>query len=99
MVAELDALVDGALAVHPLSDAGLAQGVHGSLLEHAGAHALLDVLAVARLQHDGLDPVQVQQVGEQQAGRAGADDGDLGVYPHTSSAVSTIRRSLATSWS
>ena len=73
------------------------RAVHRALLEHAGAHPLLDVLAAARLEHDGLDPVQVQQVGEQQAGRAGADDADLGVYPHTSSAVSTIRRSLATS--
>jgi hypothetical protein len=41
----------------------------------------------------------VQQVGEQQAGGAGADDADLRVYPHTSCAVSTISRSLATSCS
>ena len=99
VVAQLDALVDRALAVHPLADAGLAQRVHRALLEHAGAHALHDVVLVAVLEHDGLDPVQVQQVSEQQAGRAGPDDGDLGVYPQTSCAVSTISRSLATSWS
>ena len=99
VVAQLDPLVDRALAVHPLSHACLAQRVHRALLEHAGAHALDHVLLVAVLEHDRLDPVQVQQVGEQQAGGAGPDDPDLGVYPQTSCAVSTIRRSLATSCS
>jgi hypothetical protein len=99
VVAQLDPLVDRALAVHPLADARLAQGVHRALLEHAGAHALDHVLLVAVLEHDRLDPVQVQEMREQQAGRAGADDADLGLYPQTSWAVSTIRRSLATSCS
>jgi hypothetical protein len=99
LVAQLDPLVDGALAVHALADPGLAQRVHRALLEHARAHALHHVVAVARLEHDRLDALQVQQVREQQAGGAGADDGDLGVYPQTSCAVSTISRSLATCWS
>jgi hypothetical protein len=58
---------------------------------------LLHVLAVADLEHDRLDAVEVEEVREQQAGRAGPDDGDRDVYPQTSCATSTIRRSLATS--
>ena len=42
---ELDPVVDDALALHPLADAGLAQQIDGALLEHAGADAVLDVLA------------------------------------------------------
>ena len=99
VVAQLDPFVERALAVHPLADAALAQRVHRALLEHTRAHALDHVLLVAVLEHDRLDPVQMQEMREQQAGRTGPDDADLGVYPQTSCAVSTTSRSLATSWS
>ena len=59
------------------------QQVDGALLEHAGAHALLDVLAAAVLEHDRLDAAQVQQVREQQPGGAGADDADLRPLLHS----------------
>ena len=45
-----------------------------------GADALLDVLAAARLEHDRVDALELQQAGEHQARRAGADDADL--RPH-----------------
>jgi len=75
---EMDASVDDPLALHPLPHAELAQQVHGSLLEHTGADPALDVVAVARLEHDALDPGGLQQTGERQTGGAGTDDPDLG---------------------
>ena len=36
--------------------------------------------AAAHFEHDRFDTLQVQQVGKQKAGRAGADDGDLGAH-------------------
>ena len=47
------------------------------MLEHAGPDAMLDILCVARLEDHRLDALQVKQMGEQQAGRAGADDAHL----------------------
>ena len=44
---EIDPVVDDALAIHPLADAGVAQQLDGALLEHAGADAVLDVVAAA----------------------------------------------------
>jgi len=78
--AQEDAVVHEALAVQALGDPELAQQFHGVLLEHARAHALLDVLALARLEHDRLDavPLQTQREGEPRGARA--DDPDL--RPH-----------------
>ena len=55
---QLDAVVDEALALHALADAGRGEQVDRALLEHAGADALLDVLAAARLEHDRLDALR-----------------------------------------
>ncbi len=74
---QLDAVVDEPLALHALADAGGGEQVDRALLEHAGADALLDVLAAARLEHDRVDPCELQQAGEREAGRPGADDPDL----------------------
>ena len=87
---QLDALVDEPLAPQPVADAHLDQQVDRALLEHAGADAALDVLAAARLEHDRLDPAQVQQVREHEPGRPGADDADL--RSHSSSVASTSRK-------
>ena len=45
-----------------------------------GAHALLAVGAAARLEDDRLDPRPLQQLRQQQPGRPGADDPDLGRF-------------------
>ncbi len=74
---QLDAVMDQALAQHPLPRAGADEGVHGALLQDAGPHPMLNVIAAAGLQDHRLDAAQVQEVGEQQAGRPGADDRDL----------------------
>ena len=65
------------LAGEPVADAELVQQVDRVLLEQPGADALLDVLAVARLEHDALDARALEQQGERQAGGSGADDADL----------------------
>jgi hypothetical protein len=55
-----DTVVHEALATHPRTDPGGIEQVRASLLEHAGAHAVLDVRAGARLDHDRLDPLEAQ---------------------------------------
>jgi hypothetical protein len=78
--AQLDAVLDEALAAQPLVKPQLGEQVNGALLEHAGADALLDVLAVPILKNDRLDPASVQQVRQQKPRRAAPDDTHL--RPH-----------------
>src|SRR5205823_11502465 len=78
---EVDALVDQALAIHPLPGAAPAQELDRALLEDAGPYPALDVLATAALQDDRLDPRPMQQVRQQQAGRPGADHAHLRPAP------------------
>ena len=82
---EMDAAVDDALPVGALADARVAEQVDRALLEHAGADPVLDVVAAAALEHDRLDARAVEQLGEREAGRAGADDPDL--RPHRSNSA------------
>jgi hypothetical protein len=78
--AQLDAVVDQALAVHARPGAALAQQIRCSLLEHAGTHTPLDILAVTMLEHDRVHTMPREQVGKGQPGGTGADDGDLGAH-------------------
>jgi hypothetical protein len=64
--------------VHAGAHAGLVQQVDADLLQDAGADAAQHVVAVCALDDHGVDAGLVQQLAEQQAGGAGADDGDLG---------------------
>ncbi len=75
--AQLDPVMDEALASHPVADARLDQQVHRALLEHACADPLLDVVAALDFDHDRLDAAQVQEVREQQARGPGPDDPHL----------------------
>ena len=85
---QVDAAVHDPLAPQPLRHTRPLEQVDGSLLEHAGADARLDVLAAAVLEHDRLDPGPVQQRSEDEPGGAGADDRDLGAQPrHDSSST------------
>ena len=86
---QLDAVVDQPLAVHPLAEPDLVHQVHRRLLEHARAHALLHVLAVARLEDHRLDAPQLQQPAEHQPGGAASDDRHLGT--HGPSIPDTVR--------
>ena len=75
---QLDAAVGEALAVEAIGEPELAQQLDGRVLEHAGAHAVLDVGPVALLEHDAVDVARREQVGEHEPGRTGADDRHLG---------------------
>ena len=77
---QLDAVVDDALALQPLARARLGQQVDRGLLEHAGPDAVLDVVAAARLDHDRLDALHTQDLGQRQPRWARADDADLGAH-------------------
>jgi hypothetical protein len=75
---QLDAVVHRAPVVHARAHAGLVQQVHRDLLQDAGADAAQHIVATLALQDHVVDAGLVQQLAEQQAGRACADDGDLG---------------------
>ena len=63
--------------MQPLAGAEFVHQLDGALLQHAGAHAALDVVAAARLQHHAIDAGAMQQQRQEQPGRTGADDPDL----------------------
>ena len=65
-------------AVHARAEPDFAQERDGAGLEHAGANPLEYVRSRLPLQHDRVDAVAVENVGEQQARRPGADDDDFG---------------------
>ncbi len=75
---EVDAFVGQALAPHPPAKADLVEQVDRALLEHARANARLDIGARVALQDNGFDACAVKQMAEQQAGRTGPDNSDLG---------------------
>ena len=80
VMGDLEAVVDLALAVHPLAALRLAHQPGKAVLEHAGADAGQHVIAAVFLQHDGVDALQVQELGQQQPGRPAADDADLNFH-------------------
>ena len=78
--AQLDAVVDEALALEALAGPDLAHQVDRALLEHAGPDRGLDRRARAALDDHRLDAAQVQHLRQQQPRRPGADDADLGAH-------------------
>ena len=67
-----------ALAVHARAQPDLAQEVDGPGFQHAGANPRQHMGAALALQDDAVDAVATENMGEQQAGRAAADDRHLG---------------------
>jgi hypothetical protein len=78
--ADLDAAVHQPLGVQARADARLVQHVHRALLQHAGADAPEHVVRGPLLEDHVVDVGALQQLPQQQARRAGADDGDLGAH-------------------
>ena len=78
--AQLEPLVDQAFLLQARADACLLEQVGRALLEHAGADPLLDVRAAVALEHDRSDAFEMQKVRQQEAGRTGADDANLGLH-------------------
>ncbi len=74
---QVDPAVFETLGIHPLAQADRAEQFDRARLEQAGPLPRLTVGPAAVLHHDGVDAAQGQQVGEEQAGRAGPDDSDL----------------------
>ena len=79
---ELRAFMRQAFPPHARPEAGLLQHIDDVVLQDAGADAVLDVGAGPRLDHDAVDAGEVQEMAEQQPGRAGADDRDLRAFLH-----------------
>src|ERR1700740_1658051 len=75
--ADLHALVDETIGMHPGADAGLVQQIHRDLLAGDGAHAAKHMGGGLPLQDDVLDAAFVEELTEQQPRRAGANDDDL----------------------
>jgi hypothetical protein len=71
-------VVDQAFAAHARADSRRFEQIHRALLEHARAHAMLDVFTVAVFQDDGIDARAVKEVRQHEPRRARADDADLG---------------------
>ncbi|MBB6562332.1 hypothetical protein HNP48_005042 [Acidovorax soli] len=74
---DLHSVVRMALAVHAFAQAATAQQIDRALLQHTGADARLDLRAAAVLQHHAVHSRLVQQMGQEQACGAAADDGHL----------------------
>ena len=96
--AQFDAVMDQADALESLADAGFIQQIDGALFEHAGADALLDILAAASLEHDRLDAVEVQQMRKHQPRRSRSDDADLCAMIHLFLFLESIRCLMAGFW-
>ena len=73
-------VVHQAFAVHSLGGARFFQTLYRGVFQHTGADAAQYVFAAFALQNHIVDTVLIQQLAEQQAGRAGADNGYLGFH-------------------
>ena len=73
----LETAVDQTLAMHARADADVVQEIDAHLLENAGADAAEHVLAGLALDDHGVDARLGQELPQQQARGAGADDRDL----------------------
>ena len=80
VVKHLDTAMHQTLFMHALAHASFVQQVNTHLLQNAGADACEHVVASLAFQNDRVDTGLVQQLAEQQARRACADDGNLGTH-------------------
>jgi hypothetical protein len=78
--ADVDAVVDEALALHAVAESDGVQKISRALFEDAGADAVDNVFLAAGFEDDGVDAVQMQKMSEQETGRAAAYNSNLGVH-------------------
>src|SRR5580700_6668158 len=71
-----------AFAIHAFAGARIAQHLNGAEFEDAGTDAFQHIRFRLPLDDDAVDSMAVQQMGEEQASRAAADDRDLGPTHH-----------------
>jgi hypothetical protein len=84
LIPYLEAVVDEAFALQPVTGADLGHQVDRALLEHACSNRGLDRFTRAALDDDRFDPAEVEQLRQQQPRRASADDPDLGAHGYFS---------------
>src|SRR5439155_3560414 len=77
--AEVNASVHHAFTVEARADTDVAHHIHRALLENASTDALNDVVLAPGFEDDGIDALEMQQLSEQQARGASADDTYLGL--------------------
>ena len=84
-----------ALLVHPGADAGIAQRLRSAVFQYPRTYPVLDVFAVAALEHRRLDALQMQQLRQQQSRRPGTDDHHLRAHcvAHPGRSGSSSRKS------
>ena len=82
---------------HARAEARAVEQVHAALLQQSGPHPRLDPAARPALQHHALDAGAGEQVGEHEAGGAGADDPDPGALHgrYSPGAVRTVAAASA----
>ena len=78
--AQVDAFVFVAAGLHAGVHAGFGQHFHGTGFEDASAVGVRDGFVIAFFDHDVLDALLGEQVGEHEAGGAAADDTYLGFF-------------------
>ena len=62
--ADLHALVDETIRMHPLTDAGLVQQIHRDLFDDTGAHAAEHMVGSLPLHDDIVDAAALEELGE-----------------------------------
>jgi hypothetical protein len=75
--AQFDSVMHQAFAPHTVADARFVEQIHRTLLQNPRADSRFHVLARLSLDYDGVDALEVEQMGEDQARRSGPDDADL----------------------
>ncbi|MNT01007.1 hypothetical protein D3C72_1354580 [compost metagenome] len=100
---ELDAIVHQPLFVQARGHAGALQRIDGDAFEDAGADAPQYIVGATLLDDDVVDPRRGEQLPEQQAGGAGADDGNLGAHvlspcAYRSTGANDSRQAPAKEW-
>ena len=77
---DVDAPVMDSLALHARAGAHIDQKIGGPVLDQAGTQSVLDVLAAAVLDDDGVDPLHVQEPRQHQPSGPRTDDADLSTH-------------------
>jgi len=87
--------MDETLAVQSRADTGAFQETDGPILDQPGANPAQDIVTAALLEDHIGDAVILQELPEQQPGRSGADDRDLGTYRQCLAACSGDRAGVS----
>ena len=73
-----EATEDPSFGVHALTHAGLAQQLYHAFFKGPGADSAKHIVRALTFENEGIDAGVVQPLTEQQTGKTGANDGNLG---------------------